>query len=369
MKLTQRPLFDVNNSNNNSSEGYPLFLGTELGLMDNTHETYPEIAKLRDKMITDNWVWTEISLAKDAKDIQNKDLASETDIMIKNLSFQYLADSVAEASIGILEMFCSNTELEGLIKFWHYNEYVHAMQYSEIVKTAFPDSNDLMEEVKKTYPALKRLEPLGEIFDATRLMGYRYQMGEDIPVKTLRKQILLFMGALTSLEAISFATSFAATFAVGRNAKAYDGIVKSVQLIARDELETHVKADLSIIDILRKKEGWEEEYQEILPQLQEFFDLVLLNEKEWAEYLFSEGRNIVGLNANNIFEYAKHLAASVYKVLDLNIDFTYPETNNLPWLKDYLDLDAIQIAPQEGQLNSYKVNVVQDDDDGEDLDF
>lgn len=369
MKLKQRPLFDVNNNNNNETKGYPLFLGTELGLMDNTHETYPEIAKLRDKMISDNWTWTEISLAKDAKDIQNKDLASETDIMIKNLSFQYLADSVAEASINILELFCSNTELEGLIKFWHYNEYVHAMQYSEIVKTAFPDSNDLMEEVKKTYPALERLEPLGKIFDETRIMGYKYQMGEDIPESVLRKQLFLFMGALTSLEAISFATSFAATFAVGRNAKAYDGIVKSVQLIARDELETHVKADLEILRTLRHVEGWEKEYQEVKPQLQEFFDMVLENEFNWAEYLFSEGRNIVGLNAKNIFEYAKHLAASVYQTLDLEINFEYPEKNNLPWLKDYLDLDAIQVAPQEGQLNNYKVNVVRDDDDGEDLDF
>lgn len=367
--MTTRPIFDIHNDTNNSPKGYPLFLGKELGLMDNIHETYPSIAKLRDKMITDNWVWTEISLAKDAKDIQNKDLSSETDIMIKNLSFQYLADSIAEATIGTLEMFCSNTELEGLLKFWHYNEYVHAMQYSEIVKTAFPDPNALMEEVKNTEPALKRLIPLGKVFDDTRLMGYRYQMGENIPVPVLRKQILRFMGALTSLEAISFAVSFAATFAVGRNAKAYDGIVKSVQLIARDELETHVKADLEIIRILREDEGWEQEYQEIKHELQEFFDTVLANEDDWAKYLFSEGRNIVGLNSGNIYEYAKYLASDIYKVLGLDINFTYPENNNLPWLKDYLDLDAIQVTPQEGQLNNYKVNVMQDDDDGGDLDF
>lgn len=367
--MSNRPLFDIDNDTNNSQKGYPLFLGKELGLMDNIHETYPTIAKLRDKMITDNWVWTEISLAKDAKDIQNKSLSSETDIMVKNLSFQYLADSVAEASIGILEMFCSNTELEGLIKFWHYNEYVHAMQYSEIVKTAFPDSNSLMEEIKRTEPAIKRLLPLGKIFDDTRMMGYRYQMGENIPQAALRKQILLFMGALLSLEGISFAVSFAATFAVGRNAKAYDGIVKSVQLIARDELETHVKADLEILRILRFVEGWESEYQEVKPQLQSLFDEVLESEKEWADYLFSEGRNIVGLNQGNVYEYAKFLSSSIYKVLDLDIKYDCPENNNLPWLKDYLDLDAIQVTNQESQSNNYKVNVMQDDDDGDDLDF
>lgn len=364
-----RKLFDIENDNNNSFKGYPLFLGKELGLMDNIHVTYPEIEKLRDKMITDNWKWDEISLAKDAKDIQNPNLKSATDIMIKNLAFQYLADSVAECSISILEMFCSNTELEGLLKFWSYNEYVHAMQYSEIVKTAFEDSNQLLEEIKKTEPAIKRLEILGQIFDDTRKLGYRYQSGEVIPEHILRQQILLFMGALTSLESISFATSFAATFAVGRSTKVYDGITKGVQLIARDELETHVKADLEIFNILRNKEGWEEDYQTVKPIIQQLFDTVLSNEKMWADYLFSEGRQIVGLNSKNIFEYAKYLAAPIYKILDLTIDFEYPKENTLPWMSDYLDLDKIQVAAQEGQLNNYKVNVTLDDDDGEDLDF
>ena len=75
-----RPLFDINNDNNNKKR-YPLFLGDELGLMDNTHVTYPEIARLRDKMLTDNWKWDEISLAKDAKDIQDPSL--------KDMCFHY----------------------------------------------------------------------------------------------------------------------------------------------------------------------------------------------------------------------------------------------------------------------------------------
>ena len=363
-----RPLFDIQNENNNNKH-YPLFLGEELGLMDNTHVTYPKIAELRDKMLTDNWKWDEISLAKDAKDIQDPSLKSATEVMIKNLAFQYLADSVAECSITILEMFCSNTELEGLLKFWSWNEYVHAMTYSEIVKTAFVDSNQLLEEIKTTEPAIKRLEILGEIFDDTRKLGYRYQRGEDIPQEVLRKQILLFMAALTTLEAVSFATSFAATFAVGRSTKAYDGIIKNVQLIARDELETHVKCDLEILRILRKEEGWEKEYQEVKPQIQNLFDTVMANEKFWAEYLFSEGRQIVGLNERNIYEYAKYLAAPVMTQLDLELDFDYQTENTLPWMSDYLDLDGIAVAAQEGQLINYKVNVMSDDDDGDEFDF
>ncbi|AUR87450.1 ribonucleotide reductase small chain [Vibrio phage 1.101.O._10N.261.45.C6] len=363
-----RPLFDIDNDNNNNKH-YPLFLGRELGLMDNTHVTHKEIARLRDKMLTDNWKWDEISLAKDAKDIQNSSLKAATDVMIKNLAFQYLADSVAECSINILDMFCSNTEMEGLLKIWSWNEYVHAMTYSEIVKTAFVDSNHLLEEIKTTEPAIKRLEALGEIFEDTRQLGYRYQRGEEIHQSTLREQILLFMAALTTLEAVSFATSFAATFAVGRSTKAYDGIIKNVQLIARDELETHVKCDLEIFRILRKEEGWEEEYQRVKPRIQKLFDNVLENEAEWAKYLFSEGRQIVGLNERNIFEYAKYLAAPVMSQLDLELNFEYQTENTLPWMSDYLDLDGIAVAAQEGQLVNYKVNVMHDDDDGEELEF
>ena len=363
-----RPLFDIDNENNNT-KNYPLFLGKELGLMDNINVTYPELVKLRDKMITDNWKWDEISLSKDAKDIQNPNLKASTDVMVKNLAFQYLADSVAECSITILEMFCSNTELEGLLKFWSWNEYVHAMTYAEIVKTAFVDSNQLLEEIKTTEPALQRLEILGRIFEETRQLGFRYQGGESIPEKALRKQLFMFMAALTSLEAVSFATSFAATFAVGRSTKAYDGIIKNVQLIARDELETHVKCDLEIIRILREVEGWEEEYQEVLPEIQKLFDTVLSNEEVWANYLFSEGRQIVGLNERNIFEYAKYLAAPVMTRLDLTLNFEFSKENTLPWMSDYLDLDGIMVAAQEGQLNNYKVNIMKDDDDGEDFEF
>ena len=53
----------------------------------------------------------------------------------------------------------------------------------------------------------------------------------------------------------------------------------------------------------------------------------------------------------------------------LDINFEYPKENTLPWMSDYLDLDGIQVAAQEGQLVNYKVNVMADDDDGEDFDF
>lgn len=365
-----RKLFNIENNNNNSEKGYPLFLGEELGVIDNINETYPRISELLNKMITDNWHWTEISLHKDAKDIQNPDLKAATDVMIKNLTFQHIADSVAECSVAeILGLFCSNPELEGALKFWGYNEFVHAMQYSEIIKTAFPDPNDLLEEEKKLLPAIKRLDILVDIFEDTRKMGYLYQLGEETDIKKLRKQILLFMGALTALEAICFRVSFSATFAINRGVKAFDGTIKGVQLVAKDELESHVKLDIEIINTLRFKEGWEGEYQEVKPKIQKVFDEVLINEQEWGEYLFSEGRQIIGLNEKIMTSYAFFESAPFYKELDLEITFDVPKENPLPWMADYLDLDKIQLAPQEGQSNNYKVNVTTDDDYGEEIDF
>lgn len=366
-----KPLFDLSNNNNNNPNGYPLFLGSKLGIMDNVHVTYPQIAALRDKMISDNWKWDEISLHKDARDIQDPSLKAATDVMVKNLSFQYVADSVAQASIEILGMFCSNTEMEGLLKFWGYNELVHAMSYSEIIKNAFQDPNVLLEESKNFPELLERLGVVAQVFEDTRKLGYLYQLdmlSSTVTESDLRKQIFLFLGALTSLESISFATSFAATFAVGKSSQAFDGIIKIVQLVARDELETHVKADLTIFDILRKG-GWEEEYQAVKPQIQVLFDTVIGNEQRWSKYLFSEGRRIVGLNESSIMEYTYHLSAPVYDRLGLNKGFTVPDENPLSWMKDYLDLDNIQIALQESQNNNYKVNSVVDDLGDDDLDF
>ena len=45
---------NLQNDNNNKAH-YPLFLGGELGLIDNINETYPEIAELRDELMRNKW--------------------------------------------------------------------------------------------------------------------------------------------------------------------------------------------------------------------------------------------------------------------------------------------------------------------------
>ena len=367
----KRPLIDINNKNNLTTNLYPLFLGPELFVVDNVNITYPELVTLRKKLIKERWVEDEINLSKDAADIKNPDLKSATDVMRLTLQFQHLMDSVAAASISdILGLFCSNTELSLLLSEWTMNEDVHAATYSEIIKICFPDPNALLEDTRTNQNIIKRIKPLTDVFEATQTMGYRYKLGEFTDYEAMRQQIILFMAALTSLEAISFSASFASTFAIAKGSKAFDGISKNVQLIARDEVGTHVPADIELVKIMRRDPVWEQSYQAVKDKVQSLFDTVHEIERSWSESLFSEGRSIIGLNSNLLNKYVDYLCAPIYDTFDLDVKFARVEENPLPWMDSYMDLNRIQVAAQEGQITNYTVNNTVDDlDDDMDFDF
>lgn len=368
--MSKRPLIDVENQNNLNSDLYPLFLGKELFVTDNISVAYPELVTLRKKLIKERWVEDEIDLSKDSADIKNPDLKSATDVMKITLQFQHLMDSVASHSIkGILGLFSSNSELNLLLSEWEMNEDIHAVTYSEIIKICFPNPNALLEDTRTNRDILDRIAPLSEVFEATQVMGYRYKLGEYHDYEAMRQQILLFIAALTSLEAISFSASFASSFAIAKGSKAFDGITKNISLIARDETGTHVPADMELFKILMRDPEWKASYETVKPKVQELFNTVHNIERSWSTYLFSEGRAIIGLNANLLNKYVDFLSAPIYDLFGLSMDFERLQEDPLPWMSQYIDLNQIQLASQESQTINYQVNSTLDDLDDEDFDF
>lgn len=358
---------NLQNDNNNTGH-YPLYLGEELGLIDNIHECYPDIAKYRDKLMRDRWDWREISLAKDAKDMQNPELREGVLAFNRNLSFQYAADAIAATSIiQVMGPYCTNSEHLGLLQEWEGNEYVHAMQYSEITKKVYPDPNDLMEEIKKNETLIRRLQPIQDIFDETRKMSMLYSLGLDTDKSRHARQIILYHATLLALEGVAFGASFAATFGVSRAYKAFDGTKNAVQLITRDELDTHVNAGKSIMAHLKRE--WPVEYTLMLPRISEVYRVVYEMEIEWLDHLF-DGVSIRGLNKTLLTRYVHWLMASVCDSIGIPFLHERERINPLPWMDEYLDLGNIQVAAQESQLVNYNVNIINDDlDDDEEMEF
>lgn len=368
--MNKRPLIDVNNKNNLDTNLYPLFLSKELFLTDNINITYTELVRIRKKLVSERWTEDEINLSKDAKDIQNPDLKQATDVMRITLQFQHLMDSVASHSIkGILGLFCSNPELNMLLSEWEMNEDIHAATYSEIIKICFPNPNELLEDTRNSKDILSRVKPLTDVFEKTQEMGYKYKLGEYSDDESMRQQIILFIAALTALEAISFSASFASTFAIAKGSKAFDGIKNNVQLIARDEVTSHVPADIELFKILKKDPIWKSSFNAVKGQVQSLFDIIHEEERHWSKYLFSEGRSIIGLNEGLLNKYVDFLCSPIYELYELDIKFDVPENDPLPWMSDYMDLNAIQVAAQEGQIVNYTVNNTINDLDDDELEF
>ena len=352
-------------NNNNNTGKYPLYLGEELGLLDNTNETYPQIAGLRDQLLRDAWNWLEIDLKKDSFDIQNPALSESTAAMTRNLEFQYLTDSLVACNIyQIMGNYCTNTEMLNALQQWEWSESVHALQYSEIVKKAYKDPNALINDMKLNKALNDRLQPVIDIFANAKEMSMHYALGTDkYTEEEHRENIIRFHMTLLAVEGIAFAASFAATFAVCKASKAFDGIKNSVALITRDELDSHVKLGVEVLKIL--KEEWAAQYAKVAAEMADIYSLVLALEADWAHNYLFEGVKVRGLNAKNLVDYATFLAGGISDIVSIPVQFDRVEKDPLPFMQEYLNLGDIQVAAQESQIVQYNLNILNDDVDSD----
>lgn len=351
----------VFNSSNKGFETkkYPLFLGEDLGLFDTINVAYPELENLYQQQISQIWNEFEISLTQDKQDMLNVSKDS-VDLMVKTISWQHLADSVASKSIsGLLMKHVTNSELEGLLNCWSFFETIHARTYSHIVKQTFQDPNKMLEDTYSNVQTLIRSEAIVKAFNDLEALPV------DAPVAEKRKRILLAFVALFALEAIAFMSSFAVTFGITETG-VFQGIGQLVTLIAKDE-SLHTRMDYEILNILRKDPEWVIAIEENADTIKEILDSVVQQELDWSEYLFSQGRSVIGLNATLLKEYTQYMALPVYKVLNVPFDFEPVTENPLPYMDKYINSSKVQVAPQELQLTAYKVGAIKDDTDNLDL--
>jgi len=340
-----------NKDNTGYATGYPLFLGEELGLLDTVNRTYPVIEELYQDQLAQIWNEFEVDLTQDKMDMRNMD-AGTVDLMVKTLSWQFLADSVAGRSIsGLLLPHVSNPELEGLINIQAFFETIHARTYSHIVKQTFTDPNRLLEETYDNLAVLIRSEVIVNAFDA---------LAEDdgTDKHALEDKLIQAFVALFALEAISFMASFTVTFAIVDTDR-FAGIGKLVQLICRDEV-LHTRMDYTILDIMKKDPAWIDAIGRNAGAIRSILDQVVSNEHSWAKYIFSEGRQVIGLNESLLIDYVDYMSAPVYKALGLDAPREL-DKNPLPYMEKYIDPSKMQTANMELQNSSYLIGTIEDD--------
>lgn len=346
-----------NANNRGYVNGYPLFLGKDLGILDTINVQYPQLEQLYQDQLAQIWNEFEVDLTQDKLEMTSVD-SGTVDLMVKTIMWQTVADSVASRSIiETLGEYISNSEMMNLATLWSFFEVIHARTYSHIIKQTFVDPNELLEEIYNDSQVLTRSDVIVEAFD-------RLANVDKTDEQEVRRAILLAFTALFALEAIAFMASFAVTFSIVETGK-FQGIGKLVQLICRDEV-LHTRMDYTILDILVKDPEWQTTIQECNGEIQNLLDQVVSNEVKWAEYVFSEGREVIGLNAKLLTDYVDHMAAPVYKVFGLKPTNEVPK-NPLPYMEKYIDPSKMQTANMELQNSSYLIGTIEDDTN--DLDF
>ena len=353
-------VFNVNNKGFETNK-YPLFLGEDLGLFDTINVAYPELEDLYQKQVSQIWNENEVSLSQDKQDMINapKDVV---DLMVKTISWQFLADSVASKSIaGLLMRYVTNSELEGMINAWSFFETIHARTYSHIVKQTVVNPNQVLRDTYNNVDIVSRSEAIVKAFDQLESLPITATLEEK------RRAIALAFAALFALEAIAFMSSFAVTFAIAETG-IFQGIGSLVTLIARDEV-LHTRMDYAILNILKQDPEWLETFSELKDEIKGVLDAITNQEVKNANYLFSEGRQVIGLTAELLQEYTLYMAKPLYDALGIPFDFQVIEKNPCSYMDKYIDSSKMQVAPQEIQLTAYKIGSVKDDTDELDLDF
>ena len=353
-------VFNKNNTGYKDKE-YPLFLGNEMGLFDTINTAYPKLEELYQTQLSQIWNEFEVDLTQDRMDMLQVP-PEVTDLMVKTISWQHLADSVACKSIAELFLpYCTNSELEGLLTIQSFFEIIHSRTYSHIVKQTFTDPNKMLEDTYNNTQVLMRSDKIVECFNKLQSI----KVTDNIAVK--KEAIVNAVVALFGLEGISFMSSFAVTFGISET-DVFQGIASLVTLIARDEI-LHTRMDYEILRILKNSNEWGYIFKENKHMFKSILDSIVKKELDWTEYLFSEGRQVVGLNATLLKEYVCYMAKPLYEFLEVPFDFDVIVDNPLPYMDKYIDSSQIQSAAQEIQLTSYNVGVIEDDTDGLDLDL
>lgn len=354
-----------NYDNNQRLEGrYPLFLGQEPSLHDSINTSYPQIFQLYKKLKSVDWSEDEVDLAQSRFDFENCP-KNQYDVMVRTLAYQWELDSIASRSIGpLLAPFISNSEYWAAISYVSQNEVLHALTYSEIGRQCFKNPEVLFAEVERN-EVTERGYDFGVVFKELEQLGAKYNLGlVDKNDPAVKEVIAKTMIALYALEGISFMASFACTFALAQQ-DLFIGVAKLVQKIMIDEVY-HTQLDKMVLEILMVDPEWKDAFEKIKPWAKKYLDSVTTRELTWNRSLFSEGRNILGLNIQLLDEWVHWSAKPLYEVIGVKQDFDIPEAHPLPWMNDWIDINKHQVAAQESTVTNYVLNSFKDDlGDGE----
>ena len=346
------------NKKNVDTTKQPLFFGEGLNLQRYDRYRYKKLFDLFLQQMSFFWRPEEVDLSGKEKN----DFMSLTDhekfIFTKNLSYQTLLDSVQGRGISHLLPDCSNPEFEAFAKAWEFFETIHSYSYTYIVKNVYPNPSEVFDDILTDKEVLKRTKTVTKYYD-----DLINKIPED-NINDRKRKLYLTLVSINILEGIRFYVSFACTYALAQNKK-MEGSAKIVSLINRDE-NLHLAFTQNVLKYLRdnKDEGFQHVIKECEETVVKMFEDAAKEEMEWAAYLFKDG-SILGLNEQILVQYMKHLTNK--RMRAVGVKPIFPDTSNpINWIQNWTESKRVQNAPQETEIESYKIGSF--DQDMDDID-
>ena len=366
----------------------PMFFGSGLGIARYDIQRHKVFEDLTEKSLSFFWRPEEVNLMLDSAQF-NKLPQFQQYIFTNNLKYQSLLDSIqGRAPSAVLMALISDPSLDTWVATWTFSETIHSRSYTHIMRNLYTDPSKVFDEIVLDEAIMKRAESIGKYYDDVLVKTRHWEnqkeftelakasIGADLQLeraikqeaaakRDLMKSLYLCLHVINALEAIRFYVSFACTFNFHKNMEIMEGNAKIMKFIARDE-QLHLKGTQYIIRQLQSGtdgDEWVQIAKECEQEAVDIFMEVNRQEKEWAAHLFKDG-TCPGINTQSMCAFVDYLTVSRMKQCGLPCPITdAPTKHPYPWIREYLNSDLVQAAPQEVEISSYLVAQIDNDVD------
>ncbi|WJZ28128.1 ribonucleotide reductase class Ia beta subunit [Serratia phage 92A1] len=365
----------------------PMFLGSGLGIARYDIQRHKQFEDLIEKQLSFFWRPEEVNLMTDKAQF-DKLPVHQQEMFTDNLKYQSLLDTIqGRAPAAVLSALISDPSLDTWNQTWTFSETIHSRSYTHIMRNLYIDPSKIFDEIILDPAIMARAESIGRYYDDVLYLTRKYQNAKetyeislgscqqnDIEMyehlmneakHELMKAMYLCMHVINALEAIRFYVSFACTFNFHKNMEIMEGNSKIMTFIARDE-QLHLKGTQFIIrqwQLGTDGDHWVKIAKECEQQAIDIFMEVNKQEKDWAIHLFRNG-GVPGLSVEILHSFIDYLTVGRMKSCGLPCPITdAPTRHPIPWIREYLNSDAVQSAPQEVEISSYLVAQIDNDVD------
>lgn len=303
------------------------------------------------KSCANNWMPTEVPMAKDIEQWRSNVLTNDEKLVVKRcLGFFAGSESLVGNNL-LLNIFTHVTDPE-------CRQYILRQAYEESLHnlTIVYVCDSLGLDIKEVYEAYSKVAAIKAKDDF--LMSITTDTSrKDFSTKTLegkREFLRNLIIYYVICEGTFFFSGFAMLLSFGRQNK-LPGIAEQIQYTLRDE-SLHIEFGVNLINKIKDDypEVWTKKFQaETVEHIKTAVDL----EVKYAEDVLPRG--ILGLNSQMFTEYMQYIANR--RLGSIGLDYRFPsKTNPFAWMSETIDLEKNKNF-FESRVTNYQSNTLEDD--------